>query len=553
MDDRFDLGTLLEAYRDEATEQLNLLDRALLRVEDSGELGEEERLELLRVLHTLKGNSAMVGIHVIAEKVHALEAVFKAEGPTGDRRQLDVLFELSASLRSAVDRLGTPEQDAALERVAAIQLGREPEGAAPQRSEPSSAADESPEPPLAPASGVGEVIRVPFSKLDLLLSGVGELVAFHARLEALIEAHAEPLTQLGLYRELRDEVEDLALRTDALRETTTSLRLVPLRNLFGPFPALVRELAREQGKRARLEVIGGNVELDKSAADALGEPLLHLVRNAVDHGLEPPAVRARAGKDEVGVVRLAASRQGDQIRIEVSDDGAGLDRAAILERARDAGLLRDEPGRVEEIVPELIFHPGFSTRTEASTVSGRGMGLDIVRRGVARLRGSLEVLETPGGGTTFALQFPLTLAIVSALIFESDGEILALPAAEVREALPPIRVEYAGGAEVVRHQEMLVPVARTSRIFGWRPTGEESVEAPFAIVLGKGDRAAALTADRLIDQRDIVVKALPTYLGPVRGLSGATVAPDGRVILLLDSQGVLDLNVQTQRGPSHAE
>src|SRR5690606_38908214 len=136
---------------------------------------------------------------------------------------------------------------------------------------------------------------------DLLLSGVGELVAFHARLEALIEAHAEPLTQLGLYRELRDEVEDLALRTDALRETTTSLRLVPLRNLFGPFPALVRELAREQGKRARLEVIGGNVELDKSAADALGEPLLHLVRNAVDHGLEPPAVRARAGKGEVGV------------------------------------------------------------------------------------------------------------------------------------------------------------------------------------------------------------------------------------------------------------
>jgi two-component system, chemotaxis family, sensor kinase CheA len=599
MDDRFDTAALLAEFREEARQQLDLLDRALLAAEGGEPFSESDRVELLRVLHTLKGNSAMIGLKAIAEQVHALENVFKSNPPQ-EGPQLDALFELSATLRSALDRLGGPEQDAALARVSAIDLterfaiagpsepsgppdavtpsadrlpgapAASPSGPASAESQRSGDVADARSPPSHPAAAAdaavapapsptatGDILRVPFQKLDLLLSQVGELVGVHDALEEFLDRHRIDLANADLFRELRERVEDLAGLGDALRDTTMGLRLVPVRAVFGRFPGLVRELAREEGKQARVTLEGEDIELDKSAVDALAEPLLHLVRNAVDHGIEPPEVREAAGKPATGAILLRASRHGDRVRIEVSDDGSGLDRAAILRRAHRQGLLAEghEPGG-EEIF-DLIFAPGFSTRSEATTISGRGMGLDIVRRGVLRLRGSLRVEQRSEGGTRFVLELPLTLAIVPALIFESEGELLALPTLEVRQTITRTRAERVGGADVVRHGEELLPLARPARIFGWSPEPRELSRATsdrggFAIIVGNGDRTAAIQVDRLVDQRSVVVKALPSYLGPLRGVSGATVAPDGRVILLLDGGALLELNIDSHRRGVHA-
>ncbi|MEX2572448.1 MAG: ATP-binding protein [Gemmatimonadota bacterium] len=571
---------LLAEYREEARQQLEQLDHALLQLEESGKLTDDERLTLLRVLHTLKGNSAMIGLNPIADQVHVIENVFKGGDPKGGRAQLDRLFELSATLRSAVDRIGSDEQDAALNRVAAIDLaglaeqggGREDtieavaaeivhEGGtgddlAGEVGDPGSRKDVAAAVSDDAATAGTELIRVPFRKLDTLLAEVGELVGFHARLEDLIDRNRDALGGVGLRREFEESVQDLAARAAALRETTMELRLLPLRSVFGRFPGLVRELARSQDKQARLAIEGDETEVDKSAADALAEPLLHLIRNAVDHGIEAPEKRRRRGKDETGTIRLSASREGDHIRIEVSDDGPGLDRAAILRRAREAGIPVDDGledgdgGSQERTIRNLIFAPGFSTRAEASTVSGRGMGLDIVRRGIERLRGTLTVDAADTGGTRFELRLPLTLAIVPALIFESDGEILALPASEVRETLRQIPLERLGDAEVLRYHDRVVPVTRPRRIFGWESSkAEDGVGSSlrFAVVLEKDERTAAIPADRMIDQRNVVVKALPAYLGRVQAISGVTVSTDGRPVLLLDTQGMLDLSIENQR------
>jgi two-component system, chemotaxis family, sensor kinase CheA len=391
---------------------------------------------------------------------------------------------------------------------------------------------------------------VPFVKLDSLLARVGELVSLHARLEGFAHRNRESLHRAGLFRELAERLEDLEALGDSLQDTTMDLRLVPLRTILGRFPALVREIAREQEKQARLVVEGDEIELDKTAVDALGEPLLHLVRNAVDHGLETPAVRGSSGKDPVGTVSIRARREGDHIVVVVADDGAGLDRAAVLRRAREGGLVEGTGTLSDPQIHELLFTPGFSTRDQATTLSGRGVGLDIVRRTVLRLRGSLDVESEESGGARFTLRLPLTLAIVSALVFETDGEMLALPATDIEETLSRSVPERVGGTYVVRRGSAVIPLAPPKRIFAWRNGDTDDAAGPerrFAIVIRKGDRFAAIPADRLIDQRNVVVKALPPLLVPVRGVSGVTIAADGRVVLLLDSQAVLDLNLEAQR------
>lgn len=542
MDDPFDISSLLSEFRQEARQQLDFLDSALVRLEEAEPFSDSESTDLLRVLHTLKGNSAMMGLKPIADQVHAIENVFKAGAPTADRQQIDLLFELSAAIRTAVDHLGGPEEEAALRRVREVDLKATPTSAPTHEPvvprSPTRAAHSTPEAPQPtadfPAGSDTEILRVPFSKLDDLLADVGELITLHARLADYFHRNRALLASAGVHRELDELTQHLGDMASELRGTTMDLRLVPLRTIFGRFPSLVRELARGEGKRATVEITGESIEVDKSAADALAEPLLHLVRNAVDHGIEGPEPREQTGKDPIGTVAIHASREGDHIRIDVTDDGSGLSRESIVQRAAELGI------PVPENAHELIFAPGFSTRREATTISGRGLGLDIVRQSIARLRGSLTV-EERDPGTAFILRVPLTLAIVPALIFESQGEILALPTSDVRETLTRRPPERAAGADVIRHQEELIPVAEPWRLFGW---DQERASLPsFPILVRRGERSAAIPADRLLDQRNVVVTGLPAYLGVVRGVAGATVAADGRVILLLDSDAILDMNL----------
>jgi two-component system chemotaxis sensor kinase CheA len=294
----------------------------------------------------------------------------------------------------------------------------------------------------------------------------------------------------------------------------------------------------------RVVLEGEGTELDKSTADVLMEPLLHLVRNAVDHGVEPPEERAAAGKPETALIRLAAAQEGDRVRIEVEDDGRGIDWARIVGRAREVGLLGPGETPEDDALADLIFHPGFSTRGEVDEVSGRGVGLDVVRSTVARMRGQVRVEEGDEGGTRFILYFPLTVAMVPVLFFDAAGETLAIPALDVEETLRAGTPGRVGPAETVDVREEAVPLVRLDRIFGW----EAAPDPRYLIVVRRGTRAAALGADRLLAQATATVRALPASLGSPRGVSGAVVDARGRAVLLLDPDEMLALNVDLYRG-----
>jgi two-component system, chemotaxis family, sensor kinase CheA len=566
----FDLSSLLGEFRDEAREQLDRLDAALLAIEEGGSIAPADVTSLLRNLHTLKGNSGMLGLRPLVDAVHAMEGVFKDAEPAFSRERLDLLFEAAAAARQAVEQAGTGTQEEAFSRLTSLHLaarlessvgawaggGSEheeaPAEAAPARGrraasgeDEGAARGDDAEAESEPGEAAGEFMRVPFAKLDQLLDQVGELTGVAASLRALLKQHEDLLDEGGAAHPFAEMAEQLGRTARALRTSTMEIRLVPVQRVFSRFPSLARDLAREQGKRVRVVVEGGGVELDRSMVEALGDPLLHLVRNAVDHGIRPPEEREAGGKPAAGTIVLRAERRGDRVRVEVADDGPGLDLDALRRTARTLGLVGDHSILSPEEAAEMIFRPGFSTRTSSDTVSGRGIGLDAVKQRVTALRGTLSV-ETPAeGGTRFALDLPLTLAILPALIFEAEGGTFALPAVSVERTLHDPIAEMAGAAEVLRHENDLIPVARAGRVFGWDGEGEMRREGGgrFAVVVRSGTRRGAVLATRLIDQRDLVVKALPHYLGRVPGVSGASVAPDGGVILLLDPAGLLDLNL----------
>lgn len=590
----FDLSELLDDFRDEGRTQVAQLDAALARVERGETVVADERTALLRALHTLKGNAGMMGLRPVQDFVHALEEVFRPWDGTPATLPLDALHPAAAALRRAVDRAGGDGADeafaaltalrpslaaaaasavvltaarpeapssptapvaapAAPAGVAAAETAHEkptvdvPETGAPAAESPSAAAGPPPSAPASPGLATDaadlreDTLRIPFARLDALLSRAGELGIAVAALEQWAADHREMLVAAGTRRSLGDRLESLGAAAEAVRRGAAELRTIPVGRIFSRFPALARDIARAQGKRVRVVLEGEDTGVDKATADALAEPLLHLIRNAVDHGIEPPAAREAAGKPAEGTLWLRAVAEGEQVRIEVEDDGTGLDAEAIVRHARERGLLAE--GEVADAA-ELVFRPGFSTRGEATELSGRGVGLDVVRSTVAALRGGVEVGAGAGGGTTFVLRLPLTVALLPALFLEAGGEVFAIPAVDVEETLRTPAVQRVGAAEMVDVRGELLPLVRLERLFGW----EERVEPRFVVVIRRGTRAAAVGAERLLAQRPATVRALPDALGAAPGVSGATLDATGRVVLLLDAEEILEMNVDLYRG-----
>ena len=542
MSESFNLDSLLDEFRDEARDQVDRLDAALLRLEREEHLDDEPRSAILRTLHTLKGNAGMLGLSAIRDFVHVVENVLKV-GEHWSSAVVERLFDGAAALRAAVEEVGGDGQEAAFRELtgARHRLEEAEDGAVPEAAEARRSNEQDSAGP-AQVEG-GDRLRVPFTKLDALLNDVGELLGEADALERAVRAR-DGARSGGRRRsadavDLREPAEQIRRRAHALRESVMSLRLVPISRVLGRFHALVRRLARDQGKEARLVVEGEATEVDKTTADALAEPLLHLVRNAIDHGIRPPDEREAAGKPRHGTIRVVAAQEGDRVRIVVEDDGVGLDLEAILTRAAEAGLAEEDEDVSEEEVVDVIFRPGFSTRSDVSTVSGQGVGLDVVRRSIRELRGDLAVERAEGGGTRFVMRLPLTVVIVPSLVFEAVGETMALPSAYVSRTIRLDRVERVGPTEVVRDDDGdVLPVADPHSLFGWG----ESPRGSFGVVLRHGGRRAILTADRLLDQRDLVVKGLPSYGRRPTGVSGASVLPGGRVILLLDPAEVIGMN-----------
>ncbi len=312
------------------------------------------------------------------------------------------------------------------------------------------------------------------------------------------------------------------------------VRMLPIRHVFERFPRLVRDLARQQGKRIELVLQGEDTRVDKAVIDELGEPLVHLIRNAVDHGIEAPEVRKARGKSPTGTLLLSAAQESNQVVITLVDDGAGIDAASVRRKALERGLLQAGETLSDRDAIQLIFTEGFSTASAVTDVSGRGVGLDVVVRSMERLNALIEAETIPGAGTKFTLQLPLTLAIISVLMVDVGDEVYALPSGAVVESLRYAKRDLVrmNGRDTLRVRDRIVPFVHLAELFG--RAGAEGEHA-YAVIIGRGEKRLGLSVDRLRGQQDVVIKALDAVVSnPVVGIAGATILGDGRVVLILD-------------------
>jgi two-component system, chemotaxis family, sensor kinase CheA len=375
-------------------------------------------------------------------------------------------------------------------------------------------------------------VRIELHRLDALMNLIGELVITRGRLTQLSTAHNDPA--------LVDAVTQASRLIGDLRDEIMTSRMVPVWQVFDRFPRMVRDSARAVGKQIDFAIEGKNIELDRSMLDEIGEPVIHLLRNAIDHGLEAPAVRAAAGKQAAGRLVLSATRDRSAVVIRVSDDGRGIDRDKVLARAKADGLV--DPARsdlTDEELTRLIARPGFSTAEEVTGLSGRGVGIDIVMNRVRSLGGAVDIASQPGLGTTVSLRLPLTLAIVRSLLARAEGELYAIPLTHVTETveLAPDALRTVRGREVAVLREDVLPVLRLRELVGLPPARDARLAQ--VVIVEAGNKRAALVVDELTTQLEIVVKQFDAARGGLGLFGGATILGDGAPALILDVSSLL--------------
>jgi len=383
-------------------------------------------------------------------------------------------------------------------------------------------------------------IRVNISKVDELINMVGELVITQSMLSQFGED--ENFNETYMER-LKDGLTQLETHTRELQESVMRIRMMPISFAFQRFPRLVHDLSAHFDKKIELVMTGETTELDKTVLEKIGDPLVHLVRNSLDHGIEAPDVRVQKGKSETGAIHLSAYHQGGNIVIEIKDDGAGLNKAKILEKAKQNGLIGHDDRLTDDQVYDLIFRPGFSTADVVSDVSGRGVGMDVVRRNIRELGGMVEVKSMPGEGSVFTIRLPLTLAILDGQLIGIGEETYILPVISIIESLqvkPECINAVAGNAEVYRLRDEYIPIVRLYQIFGIEPTSEILNEGLLVVVEAEGKKIA-IFVDDLLSQQQVVIKSLKTNFKKIEGLSGATILGDGTVALIIDIAELIDL------------
>ncbi|MFM7404610.1 MAG: chemotaxis protein CheA [Erythrobacter sp.] len=377
----------------------------------------------------------------------------------------------------------------------------------------------------APAN---QSVRIDLRKLDMLIDGVGELVIAQAML-------AQRLTNEDLAN-----IEELALIETLVRdiqEHAMAFRAQPISSVFGRVPRLLRELGSSTGKHVKLEVAGETTELDKTVIERLSEPMTHLIRNAVDHGIETPEERRTAGKEPEGTLSLSAEQKAGRIIIRIADDGRGIDRDRVLAKAIANGLVAPEAQLSDEEIHQLIFAPGFSTAAQVSNISGRGVGMDVVKQNVKELGGRITIESTPGKGTTFALALPLTLAISDGMIVQVGDQALVIPLAHVIESLRPTPVdvkEMGTRAQMLNARGSFVPIVPLGALTGAQAAVRNPCEGVLVLVETEGHGRAALLVDAITDQRQFVIKALDAHYRQIDSVAGATILGNGKVALIVD-------------------
>jgi two-component system chemotaxis sensor kinase CheA len=389
-------------------------------------------------------------------------------------------------------------------------------------------------------------IRVSIDKVDALINMVGELVIT----QSMLSQFGEDTDQFNVshLEKLRDGLSQLERNTRELQESVMRIRMLPISFSFQRFPRLVHDLRGKLGKKVELKISGEQTELDKTVMEKIGDPLVHLVRNSMDHGIEPPQARLAAGKSETGLIHLNAYHQGGNIVIEVSDDGAGLNKEKLLTKARERGFVKDNETLSDEQIYEQIFQPGFSTANEISDVSGRGVGMDVVRKNIKALGGRVDVASVEGQGTTFTIRLPLTLAILDGQSVRVGQETYILPLVSIVESLQVYSERISmvtGRAEVYKLRNEYIPIVRLYNVFGVCPDSTNLEDGLLVVVEGEGKKVA-LFVDDLLGQQQVVIKSLETNFQRVAGISGATILGNGTVALILDISGLIQLSKNTE-------
>lgn len=532
-----DFSDLIKDYLDDAGAHLSAFDEALLSLE-SGGLDHDLIRNTLGSLHTLKGNSGMMGFENLKAFVHQIESILKglSEGKIEAGKVMDVLLDSANTIRGALVSIEkTSTEPNMTEGIMRLKRAAEGNGDGAGKAERAN---------VSLSSYLGsktDTIKVDFKRLDNLLNLVGELVIYKTRMTQ-IEGRIKPvLNDKPLNRELNEGLQLVGKTVSQLQEGIMKIRMLPVRVVFTRFTRMARDIAREQNKDVAISFYGEDTELDKTVIDELGEPLLHIIRNSVDHGIEPPEERLKRGKSPSGRIILSASQESNYVIIKVQDDGRGIDPEKIRKRAVEKGLISaDEPITRQECL-SLIFAPGFTTKDETSDVSGRGIGLDVVSRNISKLNGQATVESVPGKGSVFTIKLPLSLAIIPALMAETAGEVFAIPMSAVEESVKVKEsdLHFVNNREVMRLREQVLPVVRLDKFFNLE-SGRKRQKRFYLVVLRKADKKLAVAVDRLRGQQEIVIKPLDDTLGKSEGIVGASILGDGKIVLIIDALAFWD-------------
>lgn len=543
----FDRDAVFASFLAESEEGLDTVEQVLLQMESSPSDPELVHT-IFRVAHSIKGNARSLELNELAGLAHVVEDLLdiireQQSLPTPDLislllKAVDELRAMISASSSGNHELSPRQQELRKE------IAREVEKRSKRVVTSGESLGESAAAKADPGTAAAHrTLRADVEKLDHMLNLTGEIVIAQGRLRQMIE-------QLGgeqgrVILEMHREAERLYLD---LQNEMMSIRMVPVGPTFRQFVRSVRDLARSHGKVARLEVVGGDVEVDTTVLELLKDPLLHLVRNAVDHGLEKPELRGSRGKNPCGVIRLTAAHSGGNIVVKLEDDGAGFDRARILDKAKGLGILSKKDELRDEQIYDLVFRAGFSTADSVTDLSGRGVGLDVVRRNIDTLRGTVEVTSTEGRGSIITIRLPLTLAIIEGFSVKVGAETFVVPLEHVTECTElPIEQRSTEASGILSLRGDAIPYIRLRQVFG---LSGKAPKRENVVVVKMNEFQAGIAVDELLGDMQTVVKPLGRAFRSVPGIAGSTVLGDGRVGLILDVpsllRGMMQSGLQTQ-------
>ncbi|MCX8083388.1 MAG: hybrid sensor histidine kinase/response regulator [Calditerrivibrio sp.] len=548
-----EMDDLIQDFILESSEILEQLDQDLVELEHR-----KSDLELLnkifRAAHTIKGSSSFLGFDKMSTVTHHAEEILN-KLRKGEMivvpEIMDILLEFVDVVKRILDDIrngrDSVDIDGIVKKLKLANEGRinvtSASGNAEKKQPPVEGKDDGEGANLKKATkAIEQTIRVDVSRLDSLMNLVGELVLSRNRIAQISSELERKFEGDYLVEQLLETTSQIGLITTELQLAVMKTRMVPIGKVFNKFPRMIRDLARDLKKDVDLIITGEDTELDKSVVEEIGDPLVHMIRNAVDHGVESPEERIKKGKPAKGKVHLAAYHEGNHIVIEISDDGKGMDPEKLKKKAIEKKIITAEEakGMSKEEAFGLIFKPGFSTAEKVTGVSGRGVGMDVVKTNIEKLNGIIMIDSEVGKGSTFKLKLPLTLAIIQALLVEVSGEVFAIPLVSVIETVRINEKEIHNfeGREVLKLRDSVLSLVRLDDVFALEGSFSQDL---YVVVVALAEKRIGLVVDRLVGQEEIVIKSLGEYLSGNVGIAGATIMGDGKVRLILDVSGIMEI------------